>query len=112
MYGTDIQNEVSNEALEDVLHKANALEFIQRFPKGLDTVVGERGVMLSGGQRQRIAIARALLKILILDEATSALDAESEFLIQNALEQLMDGRTVIILHIGFLLSRKLMKLLY
>ncbi|GIY24325.1 ATP-binding cassette sub-family B member 10, mitochondrial [Caerostris darwini] len=98
MYGADIQNEVSNEALEDVLHKANALEFIERFPKGLDTVVGERGVMLSGGQRQRIAIARALLKnpkILILDEATSALDAESEFLVQNALEQLMDGRTVI-----------------
>ncbi|GFU54517.1 ATP-binding cassette sub-family B member 10, mitochondrial [Nephila pilipes] len=98
LYGTDTPEKVSDEILEDVLLKANALEFVQQFPKGLDTLVGERGVMLSGGQRQRIAIARALLKnpkILILDEATSALDADSEYLVHKALEQLMRGRTVI-----------------
>jgi len=75
---------------------ANALEFIERFPDGLETLVGERGIQLSGGQRQRIAIARAILKnpsILILDEATSALDSESEKLVQDALERLMKNRT-------------------
>ena len=80
--------------------KANAWQFISQFPDGLDTLVGERGVKLSGGQRQRVAIARAILKdpsILILDEATSSLDAESEHLVQEALDELMKGRTTIII---------------
>jgi len=80
--------------------KANALEFIDSFPEGFNTIVGERGVKLSGGQRQRVAIARAILKdpaILILDEATSSLDAQSEVLVQEALEKLMENRTTIII---------------
>jgi subfamily B ATP-binding cassette protein MsbA len=79
---------------------ANALEFIEAFPEGFDSLVGERGVKLSGGQRQRVAIARALLRdarILLLDEATSALDSASEALVQQALERLMIGRTTFII---------------
>ncbi len=75
------------------------MEFIDRLPAGLDTLVGERGVKLSGGQRQRVAIARAILAdapILVLDEATSALDSESEALVQDALENLIQGRTSIV----------------
>ncbi|RBL90514.1 ABC transporter ATP-binding protein [Chitinophaga flava] len=90
----------TKEELIDAAKKANAWEFIQRFPDGLQTIVGERGIQLSGGQRQRIAIARAVLKapkILILDEATSALDAESERLVQDALNNLMEGRTSIVI---------------
>jgi subfamily B ATP-binding cassette protein MsbA len=87
-------------AIESAAQAAHALEFIREMPVGLDTVVGDRGVLLSGGQRQRISIARALLKnapILILDEATSALDTESERVIQGALEQLMHNRTTLVI---------------
>jgi ABC-type multidrug transport system fused ATPase/permease subunit len=86
--------------IRNAARQANALEFIEDFPEKFNTVVGERGVKLSGGQRQRIAIARAILKnpsILILDEATSSLDAQSEVLVQSALEKLMEGRTSIVI---------------
>jgi len=90
----------SREQIRAAAAKAHALEFIDRMPDGLDTMIGDNGVMLSGGQRQRLAIARALLKdapILILDEATSALDTESERHIQEALETVMEGRTTLVI---------------
>lgn len=90
----------SDEEIIEAARQANAWDFINSFPEGLDTLVGERGVKLSGGQRQRVAIARAILKdpaILLLDEATSSLDAESEKLVQEALNKLMVGRTSIII---------------
>jgi ABC-type multidrug transport system fused ATPase/permease subunit len=86
--------------IDEAARSANATEFIARLPSGLATIVGERGVRLSVGQRQRVAIARALLRdapILLLDEATSSLDNESEYLVQQALDRLMRGRTTIVI---------------
>lgn len=94
------KNNATEEEIINAAKKANALDFIMSFPDGLETLVGERGVKLSGGQRQRIAIARAILKdpaILLLDEATSALDAESERVVQEALNNLMENRTSIVI---------------
>ncbi|XP_054297749.1 ATP-binding cassette sub-family B member 10, mitochondrial isoform X2 [Pongo pygmaeus] len=99
-YGADDPSSVTAEEIQRVAEVANAVAFIRNFPQGFNTVVGEKGVLLSGGQKQRIAIARALLKnpkILLLDEATSALDAENEYLVQEALDRLMDGRTVLVI---------------
>jgi ABC-type multidrug transport system fused ATPase/permease subunit len=92
--------ESTSEEVEAAAKKANAYDFIKDFPEGFDTEVGDRGIQLSGGQKQRVAIARAILKdptILILDEATSALDAESEKLVQDALDNLMENRTSFII---------------
>lgn len=97
LYGKPTATE---QELFSAAEQANALEFIQQFPEGFETIVGERGIKLSGGQRQRIAIARAILKnpsILVLDEATSSLDAESEKIVQDALNKLMMNRTSIII---------------
>ena len=96
-YGKPI---ASQAAIQKAASLAYAHDFIEQLSDGYDTVVGERGVKLSGGQRQRIAIARAILKdapILVLDEATSALDSESEQLIQEAMWQLIDGKTALII---------------
>lgn len=90
----------SDEDIVDAAQKAYVMEFADRFPEGLDTIIGERGVKLSGGQRQRVTIARALLadpRILLLDEATSSLDTESEALIQKSLNDLLRGRTTIVI---------------
>lgn len=104
--GTILENirfansQANMEAVKEACRIANADEFIEKFPDGYETVVGERGVKLSGGQRQRIAIARALLanpRILILDEATSSLDSESEALIQEGLNRLREGRTTFVI---------------
>ena len=92
--------DATDDQLRQAAVDANATEFIDGFPDGFETVVGERGVQLSGGQRQRLAIARAVLadpRILILDEATSSLDAESEALVQEALDRLMEGRTTVVI---------------
>jgi len=90
----------SDEQIWDAARAANAADFLRALPDGLDTFLGEDGARLSGGQRQRIAIARALLRdapILLLDEATSALDAESEQLVQGALDRLMAQRTTLVI---------------
>ncbi|MBM6616624.1 ABC transporter ATP-binding protein [Bacillus suaedaesalsae] len=99
-YGLDNVGEIKDDRLWEVAKMAYADQFIQEFPKGLDTEVGERGVKLSGGQRQRIAIARAFLrdpKILMMDEATASLDSQSEAIVQQALSRLMEGRTTFII---------------
>jgi subfamily B ATP-binding cassette protein MsbA len=94
------QKEVKSSKIHAAAEAANAKEFIDALPHGFNTVIGEKGVRLSGGQRQRIAIARALLKdppILILDEATSSLDTESEKYVQEAINNLMKDRTVLVI---------------
>jgi ATP-binding cassette subfamily B protein len=90
---------VEDERVRSALRDANALDILEQFPNGWDTVVGERGARLSGGQRQRFAIARALVRnprVLLLDEATSALDSASEALVKEALDRLMEGRTTLV----------------
>ena len=92
--------DATNDELAAALVDAHAADFVAELPQGLDQTVGERGVTLSAGQRQRLAIARVMLerpRILILDEASSALDAESEHLVQDALERLMAGRTTLVI---------------
>ena len=107
LFGTPLRDNIrygrldaSDAETEDAARAAHAHAFILEMPGGYDTEVGERGVKLSGGQRQRVAIARALLKdppILLLDEATSALDAASEAAVQEALDELMEGRTTFVI---------------
>ncbi|RSZ62399.1 ABC transporter ATP-binding protein [Corynebacterium hylobatis] len=90
----------TDEEIREVARRANAHDFIERFPKGYDTVIGERGLRLSGGQKQRVAVARAMLKdapVLLLDEATSALDTRSERAVQAGLDELMKNRTTVII---------------
>ena len=92
--------DATDDEVRDAARRAHVLEFTDRFPDGLDTVIGERGVKLSGGQRQRVTIARAFLaapRVLVLDEATSSLDTESEALIQDSLQQLLAGRTTFVI---------------
>jgi len=92
--------DATDDEVRDAARRAHVLEFTDRFPDGLDTIIGERGVKLSGGQRQRVTIARAILaapRVLVLDEATSSLDTESEALIQDSLEQLLAGRTTFVI---------------
>ena len=104
----------SDQEIIEAAQRANAWQFIQKFPESLDTVVGDRGIKLSGGQRQRVAIARAILKnpaILILDEATSSLDSESEKLVQGALDELMQNRTSLIIAHRLSTIRKVDKIL-
>ncbi|NML66603.1 ATP-binding cassette domain-containing protein [Hymenobacter sp. RP-2-7] len=104
----------SDAEIVEAARRANAWQFIQNFPEGLDTLVGDRGIKLSGGQRQRVAIARAILKnpaILILDEATSSLDSESEKLVQGALDELMQHRTSLIIAHRLSTIRKVDKIL-
>ncbi|KAG4076326.1 hypothetical protein HA402_005769 [Bradysia odoriphaga] len=98
LYGLNEGEEINEEHFQRVIREANVYEFVKQLPNGLETMVGQRGMMLSGGQKQRVAIARALIRnpsILILDEATSALDAVSESLVQNSIENLYQGRTVL-----------------
>jgi ABC-type multidrug transport system fused ATPase/permease subunit len=92
--------DATEEMLRNSLEMANIRDFVETLPEGINTVIGERGVKISGGQRQRLALARAFLKdsrIIILDEATSAVDSESENLIHEAMERLMEGRTVFLI---------------
>ena len=95
-----IEPNASEEEIWDALSFAAAAEFVQTLPKGLDTLIGDRGVRLSGGERQRLVLARAILRkpsILVLDEATSALDAENEVKIQSAIERLKGTMTIVVI---------------